>query len=56
MKQITNKTIAFNATDPAQKELLDYAARRTTNFSSFMKRLLAKEMEREGGGTYVKRK
>ncbi len=46
--KIVNKSVSFNLLDPAQRELFEYAAAKTTNFSGYMKRILARE--KEGGG------
>lgn len=44
-----NRPVTFNLKDPFQRELSEYADQVTTNFSAYMKRLIAAEMSR---GTY----
>lgn len=44
VKNIKTKGVAFNLDDPDQKELLEYAMKRT-NFSAYVKRLIQKDMD-----------
>jgi hypothetical protein len=42
--QIVRKPVAFNLADPDQLELYNHAMKRT-NFSSYIKRLIQRDME-----------
>ncbi|HSH53128.1 MAG TPA: hypothetical protein VK982_15495 [Bacteroidales bacterium] len=42
---IRRKQIAFNLDDPLQKKLYDYVNQTTTNFSSYGKYLIKRDME-----------
>lgn len=43
-KNIVVKSIAFNAEDPDQQMMLEHATKRT-NFSSYIKRLIQRDLE-----------
>lgn len=44
MKKMVVKSVAFNTLDPDQKKMLDHAKQRT-NFSSYIKRLIQRDMD-----------
>lgn len=43
-KEIINKSVSFNVTDPYQKLMKDYVEQ-FPNFSGYMKRLIQRDME-----------
>jgi hypothetical protein len=47
-KVLKVKSVAFNVADPDQRELFEHATKRT-NFSSYIKRLIQRDLE--GGHT-----
>lgn len=47
--EIKRKSVAFNIDDPDQMALLEHASKRA-NFSSYIKRLIQRDLE---GGQYV---
>ena len=42
--QMVNKAVSFNVLDPDQKDLFEHAMKRK-NFSSYIKRLIQRDME-----------
>lgn len=42
-----NKGVAFNLDDPDQKELYKWAVEHTTNFSSYVKRLIQADRDKK---------
>lgn len=42
-KKIVNRSVSFNVLDPVQKELLEFINNTTTNFSGWMKMLIAEK-------------
>lgn len=46
MREKVVKSVAFNVSDPYEKKLLDYA-KRNKYFSTYVKRLIQRDMENE---------
>ena len=44
-KTIKNKCVSFNTEDKTQQAMLDYIEQRCTNFSAYVKTLIARDME-----------
>lgn len=44
MKKIVVKSVAFNTLDPDQRKMLEHAKERT-NFSSYIKRLIQRDLD-----------
>lgn len=49
-KLIKNKSVSFNVLDPHQKKLFDHCEQ-YMNFSSYIKGLIQRDMEKEGKAT-----
>jgi hypothetical protein len=50
-KLIKNKSVSFNVLDPHQKKLFDHCGQ-YSNFSSYIKGLIQRDMEKESISTF----